>query len=434
MMHRAAIRPPGSYGPPVLGAVLGTLEFFLFGWKRYFTRREKRFTSKIFKVNLFQPTIAVLDSRAMRPLFGDPDFVQDFGFSWAKPPMPLVGGVVPSIFEQGPAHDQPKAWFIELLAERMQDLPAIFDKVASDHFERWTKAGAFKWADAVETFAVDLIFEWLLGARPDSVGVRRIYNHIFLHFFPSLERLLPSSNYSKSLKDYKNLVNFIRRVPRYRELCEKAARHGVPEGDCAHRLAFLLGMNGFLGVQSLMKSLIGEMSRHEGLKDIIRQETLPEGSGGPPSMARMFVRETLRLHPPVFFIFGRATQPRLLKVGSDRFEIRRNDLVMGVIPLAQTDPALFEQPDTFKPDRHASTGPQEWLIWPRGLHDAMVDKGDRSCPGKDHALVIAEMFCKRLAEYIWRLKSPPLWTSARYSLNVAAPEGELDVEGFGRRR
>ena len=417
-------RPPGAYGPPLLGALFGTLEFFLFGWEGYFARRRRRHGTTIFKVNLFQPTIAVLDAEGIAPLFGDHDLIQDYGFSWAKPPLELVGRVVPSVFEHGPAHDQPKAFIQALLRERSPDLAATFADVAGRFFERWTAKGVFGWADELEDLALTLVFEWILGVRPDVPAVRELYNHIFLHWAPGLERLWPGSVYARSVRTYAALIETIRTAPRYEQIAQLAERFGVDEAALPHRLAFLLGMNSFLGLQSTLKSIVGELTRNPDLCEAI-------GADSGPELIDRFVWETLRLHPPVFFIFGRAVQGRELKTASGPFSIRAGELVMGVIPFAQRDPRLFSDPDRFDPSRYDDPDRQAGLIWSRGVQAAPVQPGDKTCPGKDPALLIARLFCARLAQgYRWRLDQPPRWSRRAYGLNVAAPVGTLQVQTF----
>jgi prostaglandin-endoperoxide synthase 2 len=109
----APIPVPGSYGLPVLGRVLDTLDFlFVSGWTEFFAKRQRKYRSNVFKVNLFRPTIVLLDHPAISRLFKSEHLVQDYGFSWAIPPRPMVGNVSPSIFESGDAHDVPKKTFV----------------------------------------------------------------------------------------------------------------------------------------------------------------------------------------------------------------------------------------------------------------------------------------------------------------------------------
>lgn len=425
--------PPGSYGLPFFGKIFGTAEFFLFGWERYFARRRDIHESTVFRVNLFQPTIAVLDQQGIAPLFADKTLIQDYGFSWAVPPRALVGEVVPSIFEHGPAHDGPKAFYLALMAGRGAALPQVFDAVAGEFFERWVKLEKFDWQGELEDFAVSLIFEWLLGARPDTKDVRLIYGGIFLHFAVWAEKPFAGSSYNKSLRAYARLVEFIRSAPRYAEVAALAKSHGLTDEAIPHQLAFLLGMNGFLGTQSMLKSIAGELSRQGSLQDDLsaRLAGADLGTVFTDSLLDGTIREVLRLHPPVFFIFGRATQDRALATASGDFAIRKGELVMGVIPFAHEDPAAYPDPFAFEPNRYVEADARDRLIWARGPQDRKVEPDDKICPGKDPAVLIGKLFCARLATgYRWRLVDPPHWTRKHYGLNVAAPVGAMTLESF----
>jgi cytochrome P450 len=424
---------PGSYGLPVLGKLLGTAEFFLFGWEQYFARRREIHESTVFKVNLFQPTIAVLDQQGIAPLFADKTLIQDYGFSWAVPPRPLVGDVTPSIYEHGPAHDDPKAFYLALMASRGQALPQVFNAVADEFFARWTKLERFDWQGELEDMAISLIFEWLLGARPSTADVRLIYGNIFLHLAVWAEKPFPNSTYNRSVKAYARLIDFIRTAPRYAEVAALARSHGLSDEAIPNQLAFLLGMNGFLGTQSLLKSIVGELSQQGGLQDDLKDRL---AAGGPMAVLNDelldgVIREVLRLHPPVFFIFGRATQDRPLASASGNFALRKGDLVMGVIPFAHEDPAAYPDPFAFDPKRYAEQQARDNLIWARGPQDRDVVPDDKICPGKDPAVLLGKLFCARLAaHYQWRLVDPPHWTRKHYGLNVAAPVGAMTLESF----
>jgi prostaglandin-endoperoxide synthase 2 len=142
------------------------------------------------------------------------------------------------------------------------------------------------------------------------------------------------------------------------------------------------------------------------------------------------MREILRLHPPVSFIFGRATADRLIESDTGSYLVRQGELVMGVLPIAHRDPTRFPAPDRFEISRYDDESTSGLLIWPRGPHDATVTPQDRTCPGKDVGVLFAKLFCVALAKFDWRLKDRPEWDQHKFSLNVAAPKGLLEVESF----
>jgi prostaglandin-endoperoxide synthase 2 len=432
---------PGSYGPPLLKTAWDTLDFFLIsGWEQFFRRRQRKHASTVFKVNLFKPTVAVLDHRAIVPLFADLDLIQDYGFSWAVPPLPLVGDVAPSIFESGPKHDRPKVLYMQILRQRAADLPKTFAAVLGEFTARWQSLRRFGWRDELEDFAVCFLFEWILGARPSPKDVRLIYNNIFTHIAVPIAKLLPWSAYSRSLVSYRRLLTFVKTAPRFADIMTLAHAEGLTDEDAvAKQITFLLGMNSFLGTQNLLKSIVGEMSLRPDLCAALRAEIATAvrpaaGEVDVPRLARLpmldkALREILRLHPPVSFVFGRATRDRLIESKSGTFGIHAGELVMGVIPLAHLDDSVFARPEAFDPNRFDDPAASQHLIWPRGLHDADVSAQDRTCPGKDVAVLIAKLFCAALLPgFVWMLKEIPQWDRRRFSLNVAAPKGPLEVE------
>jgi prostaglandin-endoperoxide synthase 2 len=439
--------PPGGYGIPIVSTVLDTFDFlFVSGWEQFFRRRQRRYGSTVFKVNLFRPTIAVLDHSAIVPLFASDDLVQDYGFSWAVPPRALVGNVTPSIFEAGPAHDKPKSLYLQLLQKRASSLAATFNEVASEFTERWVARNQFEWGDELEDLAVLFLFRWILGTSPNPKDVRDLYNGIFTQFAAAITKYIPWSSYSRSVVIYERLLAFVKSSSGFGEIAELARAQGLTDEDAvAKQITFLLGMNSFLGNQNLFKSIVGELSLRPDLCAALREEiTVTLGPEPAAADLRKLVampmldktlREILRLHPPVFFIFGRAIRDRVIESDSGTFAIGKGELVMGVISLAHRDGGVFADPDEFNPDRFGVPTASEHLIWPRGPHDGEVSPHDRTCPGKDVAILIAKLFCVALlSKFTWKLKDPqPQWDHRKYSLNVAAPKGPLDVAYFRRR-
>lgn len=424
---------PGSYGPPLLKTLVDTIDFlFVSGWERFFARRRARHRSTVFKVNLFKPTVAVLDQTGIAALFGDADLIQDYGFGWAVPPLPLVGHVPPSVFGHGEAHDGYKRLYLNLLKARATSLPATFDAAFAAQAARWEATPRFSFADGIEDLVAAFVFRWLVGAEIDPADVRVVYNNIFTQRFTAITRFLPASTYARSLDAYDRLLGAVRGALATSDIVAMARDEGLHDREAlAKQLTFLCGMNSFLGLQNLMKSLVGELTLHPAWREAVRREA--RAGGATPVLDRV-IRETLRLHPPVFFVFGRATRNRVLDGETSRFAIREGELVMGVIPFAQNDPVHVPRAEVFDPDRFLdpATGARP-LIWPRGLEHARVEPQDHTCPGKDLAFATARRFATALVrDYDWTLAERPTWSRRRFSLNVAAPAGALTVGRFAR--
>jgi len=444
--------PPGRYGFfPFLKTFLDTVDFLFFsGWEEFFHRRQVKYGSTVFKVNLFQPTIAMLDHRAIKALFASTDLVPDGpsrGFQFELPPLPLVGNIPPSMYEAGPKHNDPKSLYIRIIQDRKSTLVSTFNSIAEEYTSRWLLLNQFSWRDGLEDFAVSFVFQWLLGIRPDTKAVRYLYNHIFTHYLAAVTKYIPGSSYRRSLAIYKRLLVLVKAAPRFGDIIGIAREIGLTDEDViAKQITYVAGMNSFLGLQNLLKSVIGELSSDPKLRDELRQEMEESLVGGDVAninlghLARLTLldntlREILRLHPPVFLISGRATQERFIESDSGTFKIGKGELVMGVIPFAHHDPSVFPRPEQFDPHRFEDQAAREHLIWPRGLHDGEISPDNRTCPGKDLAVLVAKLFCFAiLTKFDWRLRDPrPGWDTRQFSLNVAAPKGPLDVESFHLR-
>lgn len=104
---------------------------------------------------------------------------------------------------------------------------------------------------------------------------------------------------------------------------------------------------------------------------------------------------------------------------------------MGVIPIAQRDEHLFTDPDAFDPRRFDDPMASQHLIWPRGRHDGVVSNTDRTCPGKDVAVLLMKLICVWLIRrFEWTLIERPTWDKRSFGLNVAAPQGAMRVDAF----
>ena len=437
---------PGGYGLPLVGRVFDTLEFmYLSGWEEFFFKRRRKYKSNVFRTNMFRRMVVALDHQAISHLFESNHLIQDYGFGWAAPPRRLVGYVTPSIFETGPEHDRPKALYMRLLRTRASTLIPVSNSIGAEFIARWLDLKQFSWRDELEDFSVACVFQWLLGERPDAKDIRLVYLNIFTQFLVGITKYLPWSNYSRSVVAYERLVTFIKGSRQFPEILATAREVGLTDEDAvAKQMAFLLGMNSFLGIQALLKALVGELSLRPELCASLRREiaaglrpsnTLEDlATLGAMPMLDKTLRETLRLHPPVTFIFGRATQDMTIESASGLFSLSRGELMMGVIPIAHKDEFIFSHPERFDPNRFEDPMASQHLIWPRGLHDAQVSSHGRTCPGKDAAVIIAKLFCINVLPSVeWELETPSEWERQRFVPNVAAPIGAMQVKTFQSR-
>ena len=441
------IEPPGWYGLPILGVIYDTVDFlFLSGWKKFFTKRRDKYGSSVFKINLFMKTIAILDHDGFEPLFSwDGRLKKDYGFGWAVPPAALVGDIVPSVFQANPEHEKYKKLYIEILKDQAPTFEETFTRVFKDFSDEWVKINRFDWADEIERLCAAFVFEWYFGARPNVDHVRFLYPRLFAHKPLALLKLLPWSAYNKSKPMFEELLAFVKKSGRFKHLVDMARKQGLEnEGDVAKQLLFLTGMNNFLGLQGMSKALIGELSLRPDLREELRNEMREAGQSatspldladldGLPKLDQT-IKEVFRLHPPVFFIYGRAEKDFSLYAKTGTYAISTGDHLMGVISLAHLDSDAFEDPEEFRPERFEKPEAIERLIWPHGQHAAPISTSNHICPGKDVAMEFGRILCHALLiGFDWELAQKPTWSDTRFTLNAASPEGSMTVTSFTGR-
>jgi prostaglandin-endoperoxide synthase 2 len=436
---------PGRSG--LIWRVWDTLDFlFISGWKPFFEKHQRHNTSTVYKIDLFQPTIVVLDHEAFTPLHvWDGRLEKDYGFGWAIPPAELTGGVEPSVFQPNPAHAAHKSLYMEILQAQAPTLQSTFSRIFDEFATSWTQRRKFSAADELERLAASFVFEWYFGARPDIEKVRFVYNNIFLHRPLWLRKAIPWSNFNKSRPMAIELLDFVKQSSGFARHVELAEKHGLTDRhELASQLLFLTGMNASLGLQGMSKAIVGELTRNSAWKALLREEfeQAEKASGDPlqlmdiAKLAKLdkFLKEVMRLHPPVFFIFGRAVDDFTLSSKSGAFLIEKGDHLMGVIPLAHLDESAFADPDGFSPDRFDDPTAVTKLVWPHGTHDGRIDATGHICPGKDVAMLYGKLFCYELvSRFEWELEKKPEWDEKKYSLNVASPKGPMNVVRFERR-
>lgn len=91
----------------------------------------------------------------------------------------------------------------------------------------------------------------------------------------------------------------------------------------------------------------------------------------------------------------------MLSSHESSFEVKKGELLCGYQALAMRDPAVFEDPDTFKADRFVGKGKEklEYIYWSNGPETEMPTSGNKQCAAKDHVVATA---CLLVAEIYTR--------------------------------
>lgn len=429
---------PGRYGIPIISKYLETYRFFKQGWQLYFHDKQSRHNSTVFKANLFSKTIIILDHEGMSPILDwDGRLRKDYGFGWAVPPQAHVGHIAPSVFQPPQDHNAYKQLYFEILGTNAGAMINVFDNTFAEYSQKWAKNSPVSMTDELERFWVSFIFNWYFGDCPNPDNIRFLYNHIFTHQLGFITRWIPGSKYRRSIPIFNELYEFVKQTPKFPGYVEMANNMGLTdESELAKQLLFLTGMNNFLGLQSFSKSIFGEISLREKVKERLKREIDQiqiNSFSDIPDLDKCHyldavLKEVLRLHPPVFFIYGRANHDFVLKASTGQYQIKQDDHLMGVIPTAQRDEERFVNAHKFDPDRFLAAPGKATsnLIWAHGVHDEAFSNENHTCPGKDVAMILGKLFTIRILKNSqWTLREDPQWSMGAFHLNIAAPEGDL---------
>lgn len=183
----------------------------------------------------------------------------------------------------------------------------------------------------------------------------------------------------------------------------------MSEDEAIHNLLFVLGFNSFGGFSVFLPFLIDAIgSDKTGLQEKLRIEAREKGgstlsfdSVKEMDLIQSVVYETLRMYPPVPLQYGRARKDFRLSSLDSAFEIKKGELLCGYQKLVMRDPTVFDDPDSFKPDRFTKEkgGSQllDYLYWSNGPQTGSPSEFNKQCAGKDFvpltaSLIVAYLF------------------------------------------
>jgi len=428
----ALVEIPGGYGPPIIGRLQQTVGFGR-DWRGFLAAQSARHDSTVFRSYVGLKAITVIDPDAIRVLF-DPGRVRKaYGFGPRVPPPAIVGGICPTAFTDGQRHRTLKRMYMGMMQRGAGDLVSTFDQTAKPWFDRWTQTGAVDLTDGIADLMADFFFEWTLGARMPKDDLKLWVKHAL----PFKLVPLPSLRQSRVRAAFDRLSAAVRASPRFPELFKEVCEEpGLDEVALSRDIVFTLVINGWAGMVSLVRSVVAELSRRPDHAAALREAVAPYAQQlDLQTLAGLepldhFLKEVLRLHPCVPITYGIARSDLVLEARTGRYPVRAGEMLMGVIETVQRDPACFEDPEEFRPERFADPSVLKYLVWPAGSVTDPVGVDDKICAGRDEAMWIGALFTARLLQgYRWDLDQRPEWTKPLSSGNVAAKP--LRATSFG---
>uniref|UniRef100_A0A0D3EZN6 Allene oxide synthase n=1 Tax=Oryza barthii TaxID=65489 RepID=A0A0D3EZN6_9ORYZ len=359
----AATRPiPGSYGPPLLGPLRDRLDYFWFqGPDDFFRRRAADHKSTVFRANI-PPTfpfflgvdprvVAVVDAAAFTALF-DPALVdkRDVLIGPYVPSLAFTRGTRVGVYldTQDPDHARTKAFSIDLL-----------------------RRAARNWAAELRAAVDDMLaaVEEDLNRAPDPAAASASY-------------LIP-------------LQKCI-----FRFLC-KALVGADPAADGLVDRFGVYILDVWLALQLVPTQKVGVIP--QPLEELLFHSfPLPSFVVKPGyDLLYRFVEKHGAAAPPVPLQFGRARRDFVLRShGGAAYEVGKGELLCG--PLAMRDPAVFDRPEEFVPERFLGDDGEallQYVYWSNGPETGEPSPGNKQCAAKE---VVVATACMLVAELFRR--------------------------------
>ncbi|XP_061375279.1 fatty acid hydroperoxide lyase, chloroplastic [Gastrolobium bilobum] len=419
---------PGSYGWPMLGPMSDRLDYFWFQKpESFFRKRMDKYKSSVFRTNVppsfpffmnVNPSvIALLDSKSFSHLF-DMDLIdkKDVLIGEYVPSVAFTGNIRVGVYQDTsePQHPKLKNFSMDILkrssgiwvSELVSNLDLMWDKIEVT----LSKSTSASYLFPLQKFLFAFLCKVLTGADPSrdskiadsgyamldrwlalqilptvSIGILQPLEEIFLHSFAYPSFLVSG--------DYNNLYNFVKLHGK--EVIKRGEiEFGLSQDETIHNLLFILGFNAFGGFSVFLPSLIDTIaSDSTGLQEKLRKEAREKGGStlGFDSLKEMeliqsVVYETLRLNPPVPLQYGRARKDFRLSSHDSVFDVKKGELLCGYQKLAMRDPVVFDEPESFKPDRFTKEkGAQllNYLYWSNGPQTGSPSGSNKQCAAKD---------------------------------------------------
>lgn len=429
---------PGGYGWPLLGPISDRLAYFWFqGPQTFFKKRIEKYNSTVFRTNV-PPTfplflgvnpnvIAVLDVKSFSYLF-DMELVEKANV--------LVGDFMPSTKFTGdlrvcayldtsePKHAQIKKFSMDILKRSSKKwVPTMVDKLDTmwDNIEaEVSKSGSTSYFFPTQKFLFKFLTLCLAGADPSTSPEIDHSGHIMLDKW-LVPQLLPtiSINILQPLEeiflhsfaypfwivknDYNKLVEFVKKQGK--ETIQRGQNEfNLTEQEAIHNLLFFLGFNAYGGFSLFLPALLSRLEDKQ-LQNRLRKEVrekigtdagkLSFESVKEMELLQSVVYETLRLAPPVPSQFARARKDFELASHDSVFKIKKGELLCGYQPLVMMDSKVFDDPETFVPDRFTKEKGREllnYLFWSNGPQTGTPSESNKQCAGKDIVTLTASLF------------------------------------------
>lgn len=428
---------PGSYGPPVLGALADRFEYFVTeGVDKFFKNRIDKYKSTVFKVNMPPGPPIVWDSRVVMLLDGK-SFPVLYDLSKVEKKNVLTGAYMPSTAFTGgyrvsvyldPSeenHSKLKRFCFEALKNSRDryfpEFSRAFDELSAAVDKEMASSGKASFATQIEQLIFNFLCRSITGADPVTQGLGtdgpsyviqwlgpqlaptvssgflpKIVDELTIHSIP-LPFWLVSGSYDK-------LFNFLwTHAAPVLDVAEK--EFGLNRAEACHDLLFNISFNAFGGMLIMFPSIVkyialagNQLQRDlaEEVRGAVRSQGGLNGRAlESMALVRSTVYEVLRMAPPVPLQYARAKTDFVVESHDGFYGVKKGELLGGYQPFATKDPKLFDRADEFVPRRFMGQEGEKMLkhvLWSNGRETDETSADNKQCAGKDIVLMVARLF------------------------------------------
>jgi len=430
---------PGSYGLPVVGAILDRFEYFR-GIDSFFQRRVEKYKSTILRVNLppgppffsQNRVITLLDGKSF-PVLYDLSKVEKKNINIGGNYMPstdYTGGYRVNAFldPSEEKHHTLKTWCLELLSRSghkyFSEFARAFDDFGVAVEKEFSSNGKASFSEPIAQLLLNFLCRSITGADPTVPGpaslgskgpsyikkwlgailaptassgvLPKFLDELTIHLVPIPFWLVSGS--------YKKLYNFLwTNATTTLDGAEK--QFGLNREEACNNLMFYIYVNAFLGLYIMMNNMAkyiasagGELQRD--LAEEVRGAV--EAHGGvngkaleSMALVRSTAYEVLRIDPPVPRQYGRAKKDFFVESHDGLYAVKKGEMLCGYQPFATRDPKIFDRAEEFVPRRFMGEEGEKLLkhlLWSNGRETDETSVDNKQCAGKDTVILVARLF------------------------------------------
>ncbi|GLJ05549.1 hypothetical protein SUGI_0019960 [Cryptomeria japonica] len=433
---------PGSYGLPLVGALVDRYEYFE-GAENFFKTRIQKYKSTVFKVNMPPGPPIASDSRVIM-LLDAKSFPTLFDLTKVEKKNLLTGSYMPSLdffggyrtgVYQDPSeekHSKLKAFCFEVLKmSRPRIFPEFartFDELVVEVEKAFEKEGKVSFSSYAGAFIFNFLCRALIGADPVAPGPSSLGTKgptlVEAWLAPQLAPLISTGVLPRIIEEitihtfripfffvsgeYKKIYEFI--DIRGSALLDVAQKDmGLPRNEACHDLIFNIGFNAFGGMLIFFPSIVNYIGKVGGKwqSEIVKEvRGSVEANGGlnmkaleSMPLVRSVVYEALRMNPPVALQYGRAKRDFVVESYDAQYEVKKGEMLGGYQPLATKDSHVFSNPEEFVPGRFLGEDGEkllEYVLWSNGRETDETTVNNKQCAGKDFVPMVAGLFVAHL--------------------------------------